>query len=207
MMKTTLLLAVTLLSLGAFAQTQAEADWARESVFRVLVDSSELNRQGDYDGALAMLTTTLDEDLNPYESALVNEALASTFIMTKDYQSARKHYRVVVDNPIGLDSPALNRVWYQMATSIHQLGDYEGVVQHIRRWLKKVDEPSPDAYKMLAFAHLELGNRAAALEEAERYAALLREAGKPIPASTVAFLKHLRRPEGETPDINPPPTR
>lgn len=207
MMKTTLLLAVTLLSLGAFAQTQAEADWARESIFRVLVDSSELNRQGNYDDALVMLGTTLDEDLSPYESALVNEALANTFIMTKDYQGARKHYRVVVDNPVGLDTPALNRVWHQMAISIHQLGDYEGVVQHIRRWFEKVDDPSPDAYKMLAIAHLELGNRAAALEEAEQYAALLREAGKPIPASTAALLKHLRRPEGETSDINPPPTR
>ena len=201
MTKTALLLTVTLLSLGAFAQTQTEADWVRESVFRVLVDSSELKRQGNYDGALAMLSPTLDEDLSPYESALVNEALANTFNMTEDYQSAREHYRVVVDNPVGLDSSALNRVWYRMATSIHQLGDYEGVVQHVGRWLERVDEPSLDAYKILAFAHFELGNRAAALEGAEQYATLLREAGQPIPASTAAFLEHLRRPEGETSDI------
>ena len=101
MARATGLLAAALLSL-ATVQAHAEADWIRESVFRVLKRSSELKRQGDYDRALAMLRTTLDGDVDlgdglrartrapsPYEAALLNESLASTFNMAGDYENAK----------------------------------------------------------------------------------------------------------------------
>lgn len=195
------LLCATLLCVGAVAQTQSENDWIRENVFRVLVDSSELKKRGDWQGALAMLRTTLDGALMPYESALVNESLANTFNVTGDYEKAGQHFRIVLDDPTGFDSVALNRLWYGLTTSTHQLGDHEGVVRVVAQWLEHVDEPSANAYKMLAFAHFELGNRTAALEAGERYAAQLREAGEPVPSSTATFLRVLRRPEGEMSDI------
>lgn len=124
MARATGLLAAALLCL-ATVQAHAEADWIRESVFRVLKRSSELKRQGDYDRALTMLRTTLDGNVDigdgmrartrapsPYEAALLNESLESTFNMAGDYENAKKHWRIVVDKPIGLDSKGLNRAWY-----------------------------------------------------------------------------------------------
>ena len=190
MTKATGLLAAVLLSL-ATVQAHAE-DWIRESVFRVLKRSSELKRQGDYDRALAMLRTTLDGDVDigdgmrartrapsPYEAALLNESLASTFNMAGDYENAKKHWRIVVDKPIGLDSKGLNRAWYQLAVSNHLLGDHEGVVRVVAQWRERVDKPSPNAARMAAFAHRSLDNREAALEEAERHAAQLRRSANP----------------------------
>lgn len=195
-------LLAALLCLGASAQTQTAADAIRVNVFQVLAESSNLTRQGDYDGALALLRSAFDGALTPSESVLVNKSLADTFMMAGDYDSATKHYRIVVDDPTGLDSAALNRVWYNM-TGLHmKFGDYEGVVQVVAQWLERVDEAGPDAYKMLSFAHFQLGNRAAALEAGERYAALLREAGELVPSSFQTFLESLKRPEGEVSDIS-----
>ena len=213
MARATGLLAAALLSL-ATVQAHAEADWIRESVFRVLKGSSELKRQGDYDRALTMLRTTLDGDVDigdgmrvrtrapsPYEAALLNESLASTFNMAGDYENARKHWRIVVDKPIGLDSKGLNRAWYQLAVSNHLLGDHEGVVRVVAQWRERVPKPSPNAARMAAFAHRSLDNREAALEEAERHAALLREVGEPISSHMTTFIERLRRPKGEMSDL------
>ena len=215
MAKATALLAAALLCIGTSAPAQAETDdWLRESVFRVLKRSSELKREGDYDRALTMLRTALDgyvdvgdglrartSALRPYEAALLTESLAATFNLVGDYENARKHWRIVVDNPIGLDAEGLNRAWYQLTVSNHLLGDHAGVVRVVAQWREHVAKPSPNAAKMAAFAHRSLDNRETALAEAERHVALLREAGEPIPSRMTRFIESLRRPKGEMSDL------
>ena len=214
MAKATGLLAAALLCL-ATVQAQAETDdWLRESVFRVLKRSSELKRDGDYDRALTMLRTALDGyvdvgdglrartgTLRPYEAALLTESLAATFNMIGDYENAKKHWRIVVDNPTGLDAEGLNRAWHQLTVSHHLLDDHAGVVRIVAQWREHVAKPSPNAAKMAAFAHRSLDNRETALEEAERHVALLREAGEPISSHMTRFIESLRRPKGEMTDL------
>ena len=215
MAKATALVAAALLCIGTSAPAQAETDdWLRESVFRVLKRSSELKRDGDYDRALAMLRTALDGyvdvgdgvraragALRPYEAALLTESLAATFNLVGDYENAKKHWRMVVDKPIGLDAEGLNRAWHQLTVSHHLLDDHAGVVRIVAQWREHVAKPSPNAAKMAAFAHRSLDNRETALEEAERHVALLREAGEPIPSRMTRFIESLRRPKGEMSDL------
>ena len=195
------LLVGVLIGPNALAETQTEPSGIRQSVFQVVVDSMDLQRQGNHDEALAMLRGTLDEALTPPELALVNESLGNTFYAAQDYEGAKKYYHLIVDDPINLDTVELNRTWYRLAATTYSLNDYEGVVRVVAQWRERMHEPLSDAYKLLAFSHLQLGNRAATVEAGERYVALLRKAGKSIPTSFTKLLEHARRPEGEASDF------
>lgn len=66
------------LSLAMHAQGQVDADAVRASVFNALVESSNLKREGNFDGALAMLEALDLSDSSAAELALVRESLANT---------------------------------------------------------------------------------------------------------------------------------
>ena len=200
-MRTIWIAAAALTGFGVAAQTPEQADAIRAGVYQVHLDSNALFLQGDYDGAAALLRDALAAAPTRAEASLLNEHLASALMMAGDYETAQKHYRAVVQDPVGLDAERLDHVWGLLATVTQKMGDLEDVIRIVAQWQEHVDEPSAKAYKTLAVAHYELGNRTAALVEGERYAAMLREAGEPVPSNFARLLAYLRRPEGETSDF------
>ena len=171
------------------------------SLFRVLVESSDLKREGDYDGALAMLEALDLASLSVAERALVRESLGNAYSLSGDFERATEHFRMVAEEPADTTVEYQNRIWYRLATASLQLDDYEEVLRVVQTWRDRVDPSAPNAHKILAFAHMKRGNRAAALAEAESYVATLRAAEVPIPSSFTRFLARARRPEGEMSDL------
>ena len=200
--KTTLGGLALVLAIHVQGQMPADAGSVRAGVFRVLVESDNLNKEGDHDSALALLEELDLSGSSPAELAFVRKNLANTYQMAGDHERARAHYQLVLDEPANFTVEQLNQVWYRLATASYQLGDYEDVLRVVQAWRDRVDQPTPDAHKILAFAHLKLGNQSAVLTEGQRYIDALREAGEAIPSSFRRFLEQARRPPGETSDLH-----
>lgn len=184
----------------------AHPAWAQfdvpASVLRTINAGNELVMAGDYDGALALLRDALGEtSLTAVEFAWLSGSLANMYEGANDPASARRHYRAALEKSAGLDAAHQNRLWRGLATAALQQGDHKDVVVIIGQWREQMAEPPPDVHRLLAYAHLQLGERTLAVAEGERYAALLRKAGETIPASFARFLEHVRRPKGETSDL------
>ena len=189
------------LSLAMHAQGQVDAHAVRASVFNALVESSNLKKEGNFDGALAMLEALDLSDSSAVELALVRESLANTYQMTRQHEQARAYYRLLLDEPTNLTPKDMNRLWYRLATASLQLEDYEEVLRVVEEWRNRVPHPGPDSLKMRAYALFWLDDRAAALVAGERYVAALRAEGDAVPSSFANFLKEARRPKGETSDF------
>ena len=184
----------------------AHPAWAQfdtpASVLGTISAGNELAATGDLDGALALLRDALDEtSLTAVEFALLSGSLANMHQRANDPASARRHYRAALEKSADLDATHQNQLWRGLATTASQQGDHQDVVVIVGQWREQMAEPSPDAHRLLAYAHFQLGERNLAVAEGERYAALLRKAGETIPASFARFLEHVRRPKGETSDL------
>ena len=182
-------------------QAQGQVPTLRASVFEVLVESTKLNGKGDFEGALALLEGLDLSGFTPMELAEVRSTLATTHHMAGDFERAKKHYWMIVDEMANLPPDLLNRAWYGLAGISLQLKDYEDTLRIVRMWRDRVEQPGANAHKVLAFAQFELGNRAAALAEGELYITAMRAVGEAVPSSFERFLAQARRPEGEVSDL------
>ena len=189
------------LLLALHAQGQVDADAVRASVYRVVVESSKLLQQGDYEGASSLLESLDLSDSSPAELLLVRETLANAYQMNQNYERAIASYRLILDEPENLTLEELNRLSYRLVAASYQADDYEDVLEVVEAWEDRVESLPPDAYKILAFAQSKLGNRAAALAAGERYVAALRVAGDAVSESFLGFLEIAQRPTGETSDL------
>ena len=181
----------------------ADAGFLREATFAVLADASERQRQGDHDAALVLLLDALaSTDLNDTELALLNRSVAASYVATRRYDEASETYRKVVKAPAGLTPQQLDDAWSKLATLTYKQGAFAQVIEVVAAWQRRVGTVPPASHRLLAFAHWELGNRTAAIAEGERYASALRESGEVVPEQFANFLRHVRRPEGSTSDID-----
>ena len=182
-------------------QAQGQVPTLRANVLEVLVESSNLNGEGDFEGALALLEGLDLSGFTPMELAEVRSTLAITHYMAGDFERAKKHYWMIVDETANLPPDLLNRAWYSLAGISLQLKDYEDTLRIVRMWRDRVEQPGANAHKVLAVAQLSLGNRAAALAEGELYVAALQAVGDVVPPWFERLLADARRPEGEVSDL------
>ena len=182
-------------------QAQGQVPTLRVGVLEVLVESRNLNGKGDFEGALALLEALDVSGLTPMELAEVRSSLATTHHLAGDFERAKKHYWMIIDETANLPSDLLNRAWYSLAGISLQLKDYEDTLRIVRMWRDRVEQPGANAHKYLAYAHFFLGNHAAAVAEGELYVEALRTVGEAVPSSFERFLAQARRPEGEVSDL------
>ena len=181
-------------------QAQGQVPTLRASVFEILVESSNLNGKGDFEGALTLLEALDLSGFTPMELAEVRSTLATTHHLAGDFERAKKHYWMIIDETANLPPDLLNRVWYSLAGISLQLKDYEDTLRIVRMWRDRVEQPGANAHKYLAYAHFFLGNHAAAVTEGELYVAALRTVGEAVPSSFERFLAQARHPEEEASD-------
>ena len=181
-------------------QAQGQVITLRASVFEVLVESSSLNGEGDFEGALALLEAVDLSGLTPMELAEVRKTIANTYHLAGQLERARAHFWMVVDEPANVPPELLNGAWSGLATVSFQLEDYEDILRIVRMWRDRVGQPGPEVHRHLALAQFGLGNRDASVAEGELYVAALRAVGDAVPSSFERFLAQARRPEGEVSD-------
>lgn len=179
-------------ALALQAQGQIVDDSVRASVFQVIVDSNDLNREHDFEGALALLEALDLSGLTPAELVLVRRMLANTYQMDGQFERARKHYWMVIDEPANHTPDELNTIWYRLAYASYRLEDYEDVLRIVGMWRDRVAQPGPDIHRILALTQMRLGNPAAALAEGDLYVAAMRAVGDTIPSSFATFLAQAR---------------
>ena len=178
-------------------QAQGQVTTLRASVFQVLEESFNLNGAGDFEGALALLEALDPSGLTPMELAEVRRTLATTHHLAGDFERAKAHYWMVVDEPANVPPELLNDAWSGLATVSFQLEDYEDILRIVRMWRDRVEQPGPKVHLYLALSQFGLGNRGASVAEGELYVATLRAVGDAVPSSFERFLAKARRPEGE----------
>ena len=181
-------------------QAQGQVTTLRASVLEVLEESSNLNGEGDFEGALALLEALDPSGLTPMELAEVRGTLAITHHLAGDFEHAKKHYWMIIDETANLPPDLLNRAWYSLAGISLQLKDYEDTLRIVRMWRDRVEQPGANAHKYLAYAHFFLGNHAAAVAEGELYVEALRTVGEAVPSSFERFLAQARHPEEKASD-------
>ena len=181
-------------------QAQGQVITLRASVFEVLVESSSLNGEGDFEGALALLEAVDLSGLTPMELAEVRKTIANTYHLAGQLERARAHFWMVVDEPANVPPELVNGAWSGLATVSFQLEDYEDILRIVRMWRDRVEQPGPEVHRHLALAQFGLGNRDASVAEGELYVAALRAVGDAVPSSFERFLAQARRPEGEVSD-------
>ena len=195
-------LATLLVGSIAVRVAAADSDFVRQATIAVLADASERQRQGDHDAALVLLLEALaSTELNDRELALLNRSVAASYVATRRYDEASETYRKMVEAPAGLTPQQLDDAWSKLATLTYKQGAFAQVIEVVAAW-QRVGTAPPASHRLLAFAHWELGNRTAAVAEGERYASALRESGEVVPEQFANFLRHVRRPEGSTSDID-----
>lgn len=142
---------------------------ASKEVYEALNEAQKLLDKEDYQGALEITREVSEdmEDLSSYERVLVNQLYGYIYSSQEDYKTAIKYFEAMIaeeDIPEGLRNSTL----YNLGQLYLIQEQYQESINTLKKWFGYVQNPRPDAYFLLAQAHMQMENYQDAIEPAER---------------------------------------
>lgn len=175
---------VLAVAIGAFGAPTADAKKRRnlatsEWGYKTLIAAHEALAAEKYDEALALMKQMSErKSLNDHEQALMWQTLAYI-------QSAKEQYGAAIESfekCLALDAlpdAAAIATEYNLGQLFMTEHRYEDAVRVLEGWIGKVENPSPNAYYLLAMAHVQLQDAKSALPYAIKAVELSKEPSEP----------------------------
>jgi len=162
------------LLLPASAQLPAADDENKhplsEQVYQSLSSAREMLDKEDYRQAENTLNGLLQQDINPYERALINQMLGYVYNATgKHDQSAAAFSKALADNL--LPENVMHDLRYSIAQLLAQEGKYKEALDSLLHWFKTEKAPKAEAHLLAATIYYQLQeyrNLTAHMEQALR---------------------------------------
>jgi len=146
----------------------AAGEWA----FKKLNAAHEALAEENYDEARELMDQmSKRKRLNDHERALMWQTYAYIQSSGEDYTQAIESF----EKCLALDAlphAAMLSTQYNLGQLEMSVGDYEDAVRVLESWIGQVKNPSPDAYYLVAMAHIQLEHAKLALPYAQKAVAL-----------------------------------
>lgn len=145
------------------------------AVAKVLQEVFTAIQEERFQDALTMLNNLLaqrGDRMKAYDRGTTYEMRASVKVNLEDYRGALRDFQAALDSG-GLPPERNNQLRYYIAQLYFQLEDYQSAINGLQAWIAAEPNPDPNAFYLLAAAHVQLGNFRAALNPAERAVAAM----------------------------------
>ncbi len=139
-----------------------------KKAYRHLSKASELVAEKRYDDALEeMERMKRREYFNDHEQALMWQQIAGILAVKGKYQeTARCMEKILALN--ALPERSILDTQFNLAGLYLSLGEYHRAMKLLTKWIKRVENPEPKAYYVLATAYAQVGRFAQALPYAQK---------------------------------------
>lgn len=125
----------------------------RDHVYQQLQEVDALQRQDKLLDARDLLEALARQStLNSYERATLYHKLGYLYFLTDDLSTSIKHYEQVLTEPERPLAMHLDTL-YTLAKLNMRLERYAATITHLQTWLELTEQPSDEAYAMLAQAY------------------------------------------------------
>ena len=150
------LLAVLFLICTTLAAAEKEAQYSlSEPVHQSLTSAREMMGKEDYRQAESTLNSSLQQDINPYERALIQQMLGYVYHALGRYEPAIAAFsQALADNL--LPENVTHNLHYILAQLLAQEGKYPDARDHLAIWFKDEKAPSPEAHLLAGMIHYQL---------------------------------------------------
>ncbi|MCF6354404.1 MAG: tetratricopeptide repeat protein [Candidatus Polarisedimenticolaceae bacterium] len=142
----------------------AEKKSLSQQTYKVLMAAQELQGTGDFGKAISNLKELLAGlESRPYEQAIVLQGLSHAYISQEDYRAAIPSLKQSIALGALPDEPQ-QRARYNLIRLYMATEGFAEAISQLDIWFSQVETPQPEAYVILATAHLQLGDYQAAIE-------------------------------------------
>ena len=163
---------LVLLAPASAEEKKRESVGLDRHVAEKLLAANELLAKDQYDGALEIVDALAKRRrLGPPELAQIHRFRGYIHLNQGKMESAAQEFEKSLAQQ-ALDLVAEQGMTYSLAQIYTQLGQYDRALALIDRWFASVESPKPDAYYLKAMILVQQENFRAAVEPAEKAAAL-----------------------------------
>ncbi len=139
---------------------------------RILNEAIELLNAENYSGASQKISTLPLDKLSPYERGTVERISFNISYAQERYEEARGHLQKAIDSG-GLNTQQIDESRYLLAQLFIQGEQWREGAAALEEWFKTAATPNSAAYYLLAMAHYQLEDFAAALPPAKKAVELM----------------------------------
>ncbi len=154
-----------------------------ERVFRSLTEIHELREANQNEKALSKTDQLLSRSLSDHERAQTLLMKSDLLLLLERYREAIDPLEAVLSNP-EIPKARISYVRYTLGQLYSQIGKYQDSIRHLEAWVQEAEQPTANAFFMLAVAYLELKQ----LRQARRHADTARRVAETLSEGQYQFL-------------------
>lgn len=176
-------------------ETQETASM-REAIYKELAKAQEAAEAENYSQAVQTLEKLSKEDLNNYERAQLLNLSAYVYYAQDQVSKAIGAYELLLNQP-DLPEALQTSTLYTLAQLYFSREEWQKSIDVLQRWLDATEDPSVQAYEMMAQAYYQQGKYRDALRPAWKVIELTQKAGQPVSEHSYLLLRVLHYEMGE----------